>query len=501
MSSTSTMPAGRRAFLRGITLTGAGAALASAVPPAASASSADITVLRRATLIDGTGTPPRRDVTIVVIGDRIAWVGGGHDAPLQKNARVIDLHGKFVIPGLWDMHTHGVVQEKIAPPLFVVNGVTGIREMWGFPEIHALRDRIERGEVLGPRMVIASTIIDGPVSLLGPLSAKVRTEAEARQAVRDAKAGGADFLKIYSYLGRDVLPALTDEAAELGLRVDGHVPFLVPMEEASRLGQRSFEHLFGLTLATSGREQEFRRIMEDTPIDPAAPRAWFEMVQSLERQAAASHDPAKARRLYAALIRNGSRHSPTLSVLNVFSQPADTYADDPRLKYIPAADRAWWAATLEPVAPDTPEEIALERRYFEHLMTMVGRLHRAGVGVLGGTDCYNPYVFPGFSAHDELSLLVRAGLPPMAALQAMTRDAARFLGRAATTGTVAPGKLADLVALDADPLADIRNVRRIHAVMTRGRYLGPDERERILAEVEAAAKDPGIPAARAACAC
>ncbi|WP_219825306.1 amidohydrolase family protein [Nonomuraea typhae] len=507
-------PAGRRDFLRGVSLAGAGAVLASAVPPAAAAAGEAITVLRRATLIDGTGAPPRPATTIVIIGERITWTGPGHEAPRPGNALVIDLNGKVVIPGLWDMHAHGSLQEKIAPPLYVVNGVTGIREMMGLPGHHALRARIDRGEVLGPRMVIGSAIVDGPVSVLGPLPVKVGTEAEARQAVREAKAGGAEFLKVYSYLPRDLLRVLADEAAKLGLPMDGHLPYLVPMEEASRLGQRSIEHLTGLTLATSSREAEFRSRLESTPITD--PFSWYAMARDLERQAAAGYDPAKARRLYAELIRNGTWHTPTLAVLKVFSQPADACTGDPRLKYIPAADRRQWLATLKAAAPDTPEEIARDRRFFRQLLTLTGRLHRAGAGLLGGTDSYSPFVIPGFSAHDELSLLVRAGLPPMAALQAMTRDAARFLGRAATTGTVTPGKLADLVVLDADPLADIRNVRRIHAVMTRGRYLGPRDRERILAEVEKAARNPAAPdsaapdsaapdsaaqAAAAACAC
>ncbi|MGW0197292.1 amidohydrolase family protein [Nonomuraea sp. NPDC003201] len=497
----------RRDFLRGLSLAGVGAAAAGSTLPtfstsAAHAERAAVTVLRRATVIDGTGARPLHGASVVIAGGWITWVGHDVGVSAHQGARVVDLHGKFVIPGLWDMHAHGSGQERIAPPLFVANGVTGIREMWGFPALHAVRDRIERGDLLGPRMVLASNIIDGPASLLGPLPTRVSAEADARQAVRAAKAEGADFIKIYSYLGRDTFPIVVDEARRQGLQVAGHTPYLLSVPEASDGGQRSFEHLLGITLSTSSREEEFRRRMADTPIDPAAPREWYNLVRDLERVAVESFDPNKARALFDLLKRNGTWQSPTLSVLHVVSQPAATYANDPRLRYIPALDQAAWADHLKQIAPVTPEQVTQQRRFCHALLRMVGQAHRAGVGVIGGTDCYNPYVFPGFSVHDELSLLVRAGLSPIAALQSMTRDAARYLGRADTVGTIAPGKVADLVVLDADPLADIRNTRAIHAVVTRGRLIMREEREKILADVEAAAKDPGATAVSLpACVC
>src|SRR5207244_3103021 len=146
--------------------------------------------------IDATGAPPRPDVAIVLVGDRVAWIGPPADLPPAEGALVIDGRGKYVIPGLCDMHTHGSDLVATFPPLHLVNGVTTIRGMWGYPENRAVRDRIESGDLLGPRMVLASGIVDGPVSLLGPPVVHVSTVDEARAAVRTAKAEGAEFVKV-----------------------------------------------------------------------------------------------------------------------------------------------------------------------------------------------------------------------------------------------------------------------------------------------------------------
>lgn len=493
----------RREFLRWLSVSGAGVVAAGGVLPAAFASAAqadpatDITVLKHATVIDGTDRPARRDVTIVLVGDHIAYVGEPHAAAVPHGARVVDARGKFVIPGLWDMHTHFALSEDIFIPLYIANGVTGIREMWGYPEIHATHQKIESGQLLGPRMVIASNIIDGPNSVWGggiPAATEVSTEAEARQAVRQAKADGADFVKVYSYLNAESIAAITDEGRRLGLPVAGHLPWRLPGGATSDAGVRCFEHLYGMPIATSTQEDTILRQLADTPIDPDAPRDFYNLARELDRQASLTHDPGKAARFYARLARNGTWQSPTLTVLRVIASPADTYLNDPRLKYIPADLEAFWAEHIKNFAPSTPEQIVQHREFLRFRLRMVGELYRVGVGIIGGTDCANPYTFPGFGAHDELSLLVESGLTPLQALQTMTRDAARFLGVERTMGTVTAGKVADLVILDADPLADIRNSQQVHAVVARGRLVTKAEREKMLADVEAAANQPPSPA-------
>ncbi|WP_051116377.1 amidohydrolase family protein [Amycolatopsis nigrescens] len=501
----------RRDFLAWLAKSGTGLAVATGALSALSAGTAEageseITVLDGATVIDGTGGRPRRGV-VVLSGDRILAVGPAARGELPAGVRVIDVRGKYVIPGLWDTHVHTLPMDRVYPPLYVVNGVTGIREMYGYghPSLPELRDRINAGTVLGPRMVIASTIVDGPHSIHGPTGAAVvATEAEARAAVRAAKQQGADFVKVYSFLGQDTFTAIADEAGLVGLPFAGHVPDRVSAGVASDAGQRSFEHLFGLFFATSRREDELRQRLVETPVDPANPFAWYATARALEREAVRTHSPGRAAELFDRLRRNGTWASPTLTVLEALSLPFSAFDPaDPRLRYLPPFMKDVWLDQLSRTAPSTPESIEEQRRFFEAELRLTGALHRAGVGVLAGTDTNNPYCFPGFSLHDELALLVRAGLSPMRVLRAATADAARYLGLEHTVGTVTPGMAADLVVLDADPLADIRNTRRIHAVVSRGKVIDAARRQELFADIEAAAGEvPPFPGAKVAgCGC
>ncbi|MFD8496508.1 amidohydrolase family protein [Amycolatopsis sp. NPDC059657] len=468
----------------------AGVALPGVISPGARAAAAEITVLKQVTVIDGSGAAPRRDMTIVLVGDRIAWLGRDRDLPDVEGVRALDCRGKYVIPGLWDMHTHGLDLVDIFPPLYIANGVTGIREMWGYEENRAAHEQIENGTLLGPRAVVGSSIVDGPVSLLQPPVSHVSNEAEARAFVRAEKALGAKFIKVYSYLGRDELYTIADEARRQGLPFAGHVSYRLSVLEASEAGQRSLEHLFGTTFQVSLKEKEFLARLAATPIDPESPRDFFNLARELERQAMLEYSKPKADRLFAQFVRNGTWQSPTLVVNRVISMPADTYIHDPRLKYIPADLKAHWADRIQLFAPKTPQEIQEQSVYLASRIEMVGAMHEAGVGIIGGTDSLNPYCFPGFSLHDELGLMVDAGLSPMDSLRAVTSEAARFLGLEHSTGTVTAGKFADLVVLDANPLDDIRNTQKIHAVVTRGRVIDRAQREKLLADVEAAASQP-----------
>src|SRR6266436_4993488 len=219
----------------------------------ASGAQTNLLAFTHATVIDATGAPGKTGLTVVITDDRITAIGKSADLHPPTNAVIVDASGKFLIPGLWDMHVHW--HEKDYLPLFIANGVTGVRMMWGMPEHFEWRKEVERGSLLGPRLLIASTIVDGPKPFW-PGSLTARNEAEGRQAVTKAKQAGADFVKVYSLLPREAYFAIADEAKKQGIPFAGHVPISVSVAEASKAGQKSIEHLTGILAGCSSREAE-----------------------------------------------------------------------------------------------------------------------------------------------------------------------------------------------------------------------------------------------------
>ncbi|HEX8843847.1 MAG TPA: amidohydrolase family protein [Pyrinomonadaceae bacterium] len=445
-------------------------------------------VFTHANVIDMTGAPVRRDVTVVITGDRIAAIGSERELKIPNNSEVVDARGKFLIPGLWDMHVHTLTKEMFFP-LYLANGVTGVRDMYNpLAKFDDWRREIDEGKILGPRLVASQTLVDGPKPVW-PLSIAVSNEAQGREAVLSLKKRGADFIKVYSLLPRDAYFAIADEAKKQGIPFAGHVPVAVSALEASDAGQKSIEHLTGVLLASSAREDELRAAALRALADGRS--LLIESFFKSEVEALKSFDEKKARTLFARFARNGTWHVPTLTVLNAFWTFDDpTTLNDPRLKYIPPFIRlalGWDPKRAFGFKIRTAADVAEGKRLFRRQLELVGAMHRAGVRVMAGTDTPNPFVFPGFSLHDELALLVRAGLTPLEALQSATRNPAEYLNRLDSFGTLEKGKVADLVLLEADPLADISNTKRIAAVVRSGKLLTKAQLQEMLATVEAAA--------------
>lgn len=429
-------------------------------------------------VIDVVNGQTRAGQTVVVTGRRIAAIGPTSSVSVPPNARVIRGDGRYLIPGLWDAHVHWYHPELL--PLFIANGVTGVRIMWGFPLQRSWVSEIDAGTLVGPRIHMAGSIIDG-TKPVWPTSTAVRNDADARQAVRDTKAMGAQFVKVYSLLPRDLYLAIADEARQQGIPFAGHVPNAVSARDASDAGQRSVEHLTGIALAASSREDELRRQLVEG--GEKFSRSQF------DRAVYDSFDPAKAAALYRRFRQNGTWQSPTLVVLrNTANLNDPTLASDSRLKYMPESVKRQWDPKGDArLRTQTPAEIAAFKRSFARHQELVRGMNRAGVPIVAGTDTLNPYCFPGFSLHDELALLVEAGLSPMQALQAATINVARLVGRDTELGTLATGRLADLVLLDADPTRDIRNTRRINMVMSNGQLRDRAALDRLLRDAESAA--------------
>ena len=458
-----------------------------------------ITALTDATVIDVATGRRDRNQTVLISGDRI--IGVGRHLPVPRGAVEVDLTGKFVIPGLADMHAHSLGDERVSPPLYLANGLTMIREMAGTnPQLYAWRDQIETGTLLGPRMVVASQIIDGDPTLWDPNLLQVLVvsdESGARAAVRQVKSEGADFVKVYSRLSTTAYRAILDEARTLGLTVHGHGPDSLSSKEVSKAGQRSIEHIHSLGLAASTREGDVRRMVREISVRTGDYNAWFRQMHPIEWIAAHTFSQARAADVFGTLRRNRTRVTPTLTMHRVLDMPDYTAMDPALSKYMGAGEIAVYDYALENLyaANRTAEEISHQRQMWAWRKRFVRELIDHDVPIMAGTDTGTPYSVPGFALHDELEHLVSAGATPRQALYAATVEPAKFLGLTADLGSVEPRKIADLVVLDADPLKDIGNSRKIHSVVTRGRVISPAARQRMLADVEAVVKEP--PAATA----
>lgn len=446
-------------------------------------------VVSNVNLIDVESGAVRGNMTVVVGNGRIAdVVASGARTP--PGARVVDGRGKFLIPGLWDMHIHWYDERFL--PLFIANGVTGVRQMFGGPLHLTWRRRIESGELLGPRHVVGSTIVDGAPPVW-PGSLVVTTPEQARETVQRIKTDGFDFVKVYSRLPREAYFAILEEAKRQGLTAQGHVPNGVTVWEATDAGQRTIEHLTGVLLAASKEEDELRargaRLPQPTIATPSDADA-RNALRDYRQRIFETYDDSKAASLFARFRKNGTWHVPTLTVIRSGASTDDpAFTNDPRLRFMPPAVSTSWKPENNPrIRMKTKDEYELDRRILQLQYKAVGAMHRGGVNILAGTDVLNPFVFPGFSLHDELALLVQAGLSPLDALRAATLNPAKYLGTTATQGTVDKGKVGDLVLLDANPLDDITATTRINAVIVNGRLFERKALDEMLSAAEKTAK-------------
>jgi imidazolonepropionase-like amidohydrolase len=458
--------------------------------------------IEHVTVIDATGRAAQPDMTVLVESDRIVAVVPAKKAHVPKNALVVDGAGKFLIPGLWDMHVHGASDAR-APwshLLFIANGVVGVRDMAGPSDANAWRAGQASNPDPSPNLYLGSPIVDGP-NPVWPDSIVATDEAQGREVVDQQQQRGADFIKVYSRLPRSAYFAIADEANKRGIPFEGHVPELVTAAEASKAGQRSIEHLTRVADACSKEEsaidsemQRFEAVFRSTDTAMAQKMDAGRNIILLNMRTVASFDEPTAQSLFALFVKNGTWQCPTLTLLR--AQIDDPLAaDDPRLKYLSKDMRAKWEAGYYRHFPPEPRAAmaALTKAEFDESKRIAGLMYRAGVPILAGTDAMNPECFPGFSIHDELALLVDAGLTPLAALQAATRNPAQFMGQLDRRGTIEAGKIADLVLLDADPLADIHNTRSVRAVVLNGKLYRREALDEMLVHAQALANPRDVP--------
>lgn len=435
--------------------------------------SLQLVALTHATVIDPATGAAGRDLTIVVRGRRIEAVGPAATTPVPAGTRVLDVRGRFVIPGLWDMHVHnGVSGGRSLLPLYIAHGVTGVRDMNGaLGNLRNWQREITAGTLVGPRMVMSGPYLVGArVPLQHILT---RTATDGISAVDSLARLRVDFIKVHNALPPDAYFAIAREARRRGMVFAGHVfPPVTPLQ-ASDSGQRSQEHLSGFP-------------NECTTTDSTA----FAGALPLQRFLLGACTRELQQPLYARIARNGTWITPTLTVqvplaeLRAPAEPGSATAE-----YYSDSLLALMRVVMP--LPPNPPAAAREagRAMLAKRVTMVGTMHRAGIPLLTGSDSPIAPSPPGASLHDELELLVRAGLTPLAALRSATLEAARYLSATDSLGSVAAGKVADFVVLDGDALADIGNTRRIHMVVADGRVFDAVALTSLIERVRQTAKE------------
>jgi imidazolonepropionase-like amidohydrolase len=350
--------------------------------------------------------------------------------------------GKFLIPGLWDMHTHHQASGTSSLDLFVAKGVVGTRDMGGDLDfILPLRDRVNRGELLGPEIISAGPILDDAPQF--PFRLRVTNGDEARKAVRELKARGVDFFKVHDHTPRDAFFAIAEESARLGLPFAGHVPIGVTIDEAASSGMKSIEHLsnYQVFRECSGKEL---------------------------------YSKAGCEALFKKLAANGVWQTPTMAFFQMIPAMFSGAAPD-HVEYASDSLKALWEGNTKG-SKLSESDLDFFRQNGRASLEAIHDLHNSGNRLLAGCDG----IVPGFCLHDELEWFTKAGLSALEALQTATINPARFLGRENTQGTIEVGKSGDVVLLDADPLADVRNVRRVAAVVVRGRLIQKSEIDHII---------------------
>jgi imidazolonepropionase-like amidohydrolase len=422
------------------------------------------------TIIDTVTGKTQPNTTVMVQGNRITTIEPS-TSMVAKAGQIVDGTGEFLIPGLWDMHTHVYFDSTAADgtdlvlPLFLANGITGVRDMGSkLDDVLVARDRIAAHILLGPRMVVSGPMLDGPKSTYKAVI-PIATPEDGRKAVDMLKNRGVDFVKVQSGVPREAYFAIAEEAKKVGIPFEGHVPDAVRASEAVASGQVTFEHLIGIFEASSPDEDKYLTGKKTVGM-------------FLE-----TYDPAREASMIQLLAKNHVWQCPTLYwERGQWLVDAIDYTKDPDLAYAAHTwvTRQWPASQASILRSLDTDPLPVRERFVEHELDIVRKLHAANVPFLAGTDTpAGVDVIPGISLHLELQRFVAAGFTPLEALQTATLNPADFYNRRSDYGTIQIGRIADLVLLRANPLDDIANTRKIAGVVADGHYLSSKDLEQL----------------------
>jgi len=434
--------------------------------------------IRHINIVDVKKGVIKPDQIVYIKGNRIVSIGKDSNGNKKNLGIELDCHNRYLIPGLWDMHAHDIgwmipnASHDFITPIMLANGVTAFRDMWGSQDALALRDSVNQNFLVAPRMIVGTPIVNGP-RMFFPGTVTLNTANEVPAVIDSLQRERYDFVKVYSYLRRDLFFALAKHCKEKNMPFGGHIPIGVSAEDASNAGMQSIEHLFGLRKSFSNQGEQLMVDWEKQMLDTSVSQ--FNVLVTSE-SSTLPFDTTKAKKVASTLVINHTVVVPTLAAAIGYAFNRDTLMKSASMVYVPKVLKQYWY--------DARSMALFEKDMFQTFLQMLSFLHKQGVMILAGTDTGNPFVVPGFSLHDELELYVKAGLTPLEALRTATLNPAIFLHKEKELGSVTNGKLADLVILQKNPLINIKNMRSIDAVIVNGHLIDKNRINKFLEQLK-----------------
>ncbi|MBS1663997.1 MAG: amidohydrolase family protein [Bacteroidetes bacterium] len=447
-------------------------------------------VITNANVVDVINGKIIKNQLLAISGDTIKAVDDTKMAAKYKADRYLDAMGKYVMPGLWDMHIHlrggdsAIGANKNLFPLFLAYGVTTVRECGGdmTPSVMTWRKQVANGELAGPRIFTAGPKLDGPGGTWAG-SIPVVTPEQVTAALDSLQKIHVDFVKIYdSKISGDAYLEIIRQAKKRGMKVTGHMPFTVELKEAASLGMDGSEHLYYVFKACSSKEDSITEEIRKSE-HTAHPIGLFGALPSLFN----TFDSVKAAQLFKYLAQKNFSITPTLFISKTLSGIKETdHTNDSLLAYIDPRIQATYAGRVRGARRQSDEQTRFTQRYQALCASLVPKMYAAGVNIVAGSDCgaSNSYVYPGSSIHEEIKLLVASGLTPAQSLKTATANGSKFFGVESFFGSLQKGKCSDMVILDQNPIADINAIDQISSVVSHGKLYSKSDLNALLAAIK-----------------
>jgi imidazolonepropionase-like amidohydrolase len=446
-------------------------------------------VITNLNIVDVTTGKIARNRLLAISGDTIKAVDDTKMVARYKAHRYFDAMGKYAMPGLWDMHVHFrggdslIGANKALLPLFLANGITTVRECGGdmTPSVMAWGKQTTQGELAGPRIFTSGPKLDGPGAVWAG-SLPVVTPDEVSKALDSLQKLKVDFVKIYdSKISHDAYLEIIRQARKRGMRVTGHMPFTVELKEAASLGMNGSEHLYYVFKACSSKEDSITDLIRQQE-HTDHPIGLFGALPALYN----TYDSAKAKQLFKYLAEKNFTITPTLFISKTLAEIKETdHTKDSMLAYIDPGIQATYQGRVRGARRQSDEVTQFKKKYDALCTSLVPQMYAAGVNVVAGSDCgaSNSFVYPGTSLHEEIKLLVAAGLTPAQGLKTATVNGPKFFGVGNFYGSLQAGKCSDLILLDSNPLENINAIDRINVVMANGKLYTSADLNALLASV------------------